>query len=90
MRAGIVEGYFTPTVARQAAYVTAHLPPTQSAALLGEVGNMQPSPSTLERLPKSLSQRWEAHRQAWETKLPGLSQSRLCANVGAVCNRDGA
>ena len=69
MRAGIVEGYFTPSAARQAAYVTAHLPPTQSAALLGEVGNMQPSPSTLERLPKGLSERWEAHRQAWETQL---------------------
>ena len=69
MRAGIVEGFFTPTAARQAAYVTAHLPPTQSAALLGEVGNMQPSPSTLERLPKGLSERWEAHRQAWETQL---------------------
>jgi len=69
MRAGIVEGFFTPRAARQAAYVTAHLPPTQSAALLGEVGNMHPSPSTLERLPKGLSERWEAHRQAWETQL---------------------
>jgi hypothetical protein len=69
MRAGIVEGFFTPAAARQAAYVTAHLPPAQGAALFGELGNMQPSPSSLERLPKGLSARWEAHRQAWETEL---------------------
>ncbi len=69
MRAGIVEGFFTPAAARQAAYVTAQLPPAQGAALFGELGNMQPSPSSLERLPKGLSTQWEAHRQAWETEL---------------------
>ena len=37
MRAGIVEGLFTPSAARQAAYVTGHLPSTQSAARLGAV-----------------------------------------------------
>ena len=33
---------------------------------------MQPSPSSLERLPKNLSARWEAHRDAWEAHLRTL------------------
>jgi hypothetical protein len=72
MRAGIVEGFFTPAAARQAAYVVAHLPPATGADLFGELGGMQPSPSSLERLPKSLSERWEAHREAWEAHLRTL------------------
>lgn len=72
MRAGIVEGFFTPAAARQAAYVVAHLPPATGADLFGELGGMQPSPSSLERLPKRLSARWEAHREAWEAQLRTL------------------
>jgi len=72
MRAGIVEGFFTPAAARQAAYVVAHLPPATGADLFGELGGMQPSPSSLERLPKHLSARWEAHREAWEAHLRTL------------------
>lgn len=72
MRAGIVEGFFTPAAARQAAYVVAHLPPATGADLFGELGGMQPSPSSLERLPKRLSERWEAHREAWEAHLQTL------------------
>ncbi|MBI4671763.1 MAG: hypothetical protein HY741_08870 [Chloroflexi bacterium] len=69
LRAGIIEGFFTPAAARQAAYVVAHMPPATGAALFNELGSMRPSPSSLERLPKGLSARWEAHRQDWETQL---------------------
>jgi len=69
LQAGIVEGFFTPLAARRAAYVVAHLPPATGAALLVELGNMQPAASSLERLPKGLSARWEAHRQDWEAHL---------------------
>lgn len=69
MRAGVIEGYFTPAAARQAAFVTAQLPPTQGAELFAELGGMQPSASSLERLPKGLSERWETHRQEWEAEL---------------------
>ena len=72
MRAGIVTGFFTPAAARQAAYVVAHLPPATGADLFGELGGMHPSPSSLERLPKNLSERWEAHREAWEAHLRTL------------------
>lgn len=69
LQAGIVEGFFTPVAARRAAYVVAHLPPATGAALFVELGSMQPSASSLERLPKGLSARWEAHRQDWEAQL---------------------
>ncbi len=77
LQAGIVEGFFTPVAARQAAYVVAHLPPAASAALFVELGSMQPSASSLDRLPKGLSARWEVHRQDWEAQL------RLCEDVPA-------
>jgi len=69
LQAGIVEGFFTPTAARQAAYVVAHMPPTTGAALFAELSSMRPSASSLERLPKGLSACWEAHRQDWEAHL---------------------
>ena len=69
LRVGILGGYFTPRAARQGAYVMAHLTSGESEALFGEVGNMQPSRSSLDRLPKELSPHWEQHRVAWEMKL---------------------
>lgn len=72
LRAGMVQGFFTPAAARQAAYVAAHLPPATGADLFGELGGMQPSPSSLERLPKGLSERWETQREAWEAQLRTL------------------
>lgn len=72
LQAGIIEGFFTPVAARRAAYVVAHLPPVTGAALFVELGSMQPSASSLERLPKGLSARWEAHRQDWEAHLRTL------------------
>jgi hypothetical protein len=77
LQAGIVEGFFTPVAARRAAYVVAHLPPATAAALFVELGHMRPSASSLERLPKGLSARWEAHRQEWEAHL------RTCEAVPA-------
>jgi hypothetical protein len=72
LRVGIVGGYFTPRAARQGAFVMAHLTAGESEALFGEVGNMQPSRSSLDRLPKELSPQWEAQRVAWEINLRQL------------------
>lgn len=66
LRAGIIRGYFTPRAARQAAFVTAHLTPGESAALFEELDGMRPSRSNLDRLPKELSRRWESQRSDWE------------------------
>ena len=66
LRAGIIRGYFTPRAARQAAFVTAHLTPGESAALFEELEGMHPSRSNLDRLPKELSCHWERQRSDWE------------------------
>ena len=59
LRAGIVQGHWTPLAARQASCVVAQMTPKEGAALLGELGNMAPSKSSLDRLPKGLSARRE-------------------------------
>ncbi|MGH7372172.1 MAG: hypothetical protein ACREJK_10065, partial [Candidatus Methylomirabilales bacterium] len=69
LRAGIVEGRWTPLAARQAAFVVAHLTPQEGEDLFRELGNMTPSKSSLDRLPKQLSGRWEAERERFEAAL---------------------
>ena len=55
LRAGIIEGHWTPLAARQASCVVAQMTPSEGEALLRELGNMAPSKSSLDRLPKALS-----------------------------------
>jgi hypothetical protein len=43
--------------------------PGEAEAHFQELGNMQPSRSSLERLPKALNERWEAARERFEAKL---------------------
>ena len=57
LRAGIVEGHWTPLAARQASRVVAQMTPSEGEGLLRELGNMVPSKSSLDRLPKG--PRWE-------------------------------
>lgn len=68
-RAGIVEGHWTPLAARQAMWVVSHLTPGEGEALFAELGNMRPSKSALDRLPKRLSGRWKAAREHFEATL---------------------
>jgi|APFre7841882724_1041349.scaffolds.fasta_scaffold45797_1 hypothetical protein len=69
LRSGIMAGYFTPRAARQGAFAMAHLTPGESAAMFSEIGNMQPSRSSLDRLTKALSPHWESQRVTWEGQL---------------------
>jgi len=69
LRAGIVEGHWTPLAARQASYLVAQLTPQECEATLRELGNMTPSKSSLDRLPKALSERWEGEREGHEAAL---------------------
>lgn len=69
LRAGIVEGHWTPLAARQGSFLVAHLTPQECENTLRELGNMAPSKSSLDRLPKGLSARWEAHREEYEAAL---------------------
>lgn len=69
LRVGVIGGLFTPRAARIGAFAMAHLSSREVTALLSEIGGMQPSTSTLDRLPKVLSVTWESHRGAWEDAL---------------------
>jgi len=69
LRAGIINGYFTPRAARQAAFVMAHLTSGESEALFDELEGMCPSRSSLDRIPKELSKHWEPGRIEKEARL---------------------
>src|SRR6266705_2110038 len=69
LRAGIIEGAWTPLAAKQATWVVAHLTPKEGEELFDLLGNMTPSKSTLDRLPKALQGHWEAQRPRFEATL---------------------
>lgn len=69
LRSGIIEGAWTPLAAKQATWVVAHLTPQEGEELFALLGNMTPSKSTLDRLPKALHAQWEAHRPQFEATL---------------------
>ena len=69
LRAGIVEGRWTPLAAKQAVWVVAHLTPGEGEELFKRLGNMTPSKSSLDRLPKQISHQWEAQREEFEAAL---------------------
>lgn len=57
LRAGIVEGYWTPKAAKQAVWMVAQMPPGEAKSLLDLMGNMTPSESALARLPRKFNDR---------------------------------
>lgn len=69
LRLGIVEGFWTQRAAQQASWVVTQMTPKSAEALFERVGNMDPSKSSLDRLPKALGERWEAEREAYEQVL---------------------
>ena len=84
LRSGIIAGYFTPDAARQGAFAMAHLTPGESEAVFSQIGNMQPSRSSLDRLTKVLSPHWEEHREAWEAQLRQTETVPATAQVMAI------
>lgn len=71
LRAGVIEGLWTPRAAKQAAFVVTNLPPQEGENLFAEIGGMRPSKSSLDRLPKQLGERWEEGRIQYEQALRG-------------------
>ena len=69
LRAGMVEGHWTPLAARHASHMVAEMTPAHAETTLRELGNMAPSKSSLDRLPKGVSARWEAERERFEASL---------------------
>ena len=69
LRAGVIGGFWTPLAAKQATWVVAHLTPQEGEDLFGLLGGMKPSKSSLDRLPKDVSARWEKERVKFEAAL---------------------
>lgn len=82
LRAGIIEGAWTPRAARIMATMVTEVPPSDAARLIAEFGGMTPSGSSLDRLPKSLSERWEEHRVEWEEAL--RTQDRVPTEAATI------
>jgi hypothetical protein len=72
-RAGIMGGFWTQEAAKQATWVVAQMTPGLSEELFERVGNMAPSKSSLDRLPKILHENWEADRKAFEAELRAVT-----------------
>ena len=84
LRAGIVEGFFTPLAARMGLWVLPHLTPAEAEQLFHELGGMSASRSSLDRLPKALSEKWEERRAQWEEQLRGQEPPPTKAAMLAV------
>jgi hypothetical protein len=82
LRAGIVEGFWTPHAARLAALSVSDMTPYRAETFFRELRMMAPSRSSLDRLPKALNERWEADRQAYEERL--LEAAEIPAEAVAV------
>lgn len=74
LRAGLVEGRYSPLAAKQATWTVAHLTPQEGEDLFRLLGGMTPSKSSLDRLPKALSEKWEQSREAFEEALRAQEQ----------------
>jgi hypothetical protein len=68
-RLGIVEGRYTPRMARVATRLCAVMTDEEGADLLAEVGTAQMSKSTLSRLPRAMAARYEQHRDVIEANV---------------------
>jgi hypothetical protein len=66
---GVVGDFWTPRAAQQALWVVTQMTPKKGAELFERVGNMAPSKSSLDRLPKIVAERWEQSREALEAAL---------------------
>jgi len=69
VRAGLVDARWTPLLARVMARAVASTTPKEAAELFAEFGGATPSTSSLDRLPKGVSEMWEAARPGFETEL---------------------
>ncbi len=69
LRAGIVEGFWTPRAAKLAALSVSDMTSYRSEHFFRELGMMAPSRSSLDRLPKALNAQWEANRDNYESRL---------------------
>jgi hypothetical protein len=82
LRAGVVEGCWTPCAAEVMAQSVALMTPYEAEGFLPKLGGLAPSRSSLDRLPKALSKRWEENRTVWEDAI--RSQETVPIEAGIV------
>jgi hypothetical protein len=80
LRLGIVGEFWTPKAAKTALWVVAQMTPQKAEELFERTGGMAPSKSSLDRLPKLVSEEWERDREAHEAAL----RDALVIPAGAV------
>ena len=66
---GIVEQFWTPQAAKQAIHLVSLLTPAEVETVFEELGHMRPSKSSLDRLPKQLSNQWEVQRDTLDGQM---------------------
>jgi len=69
LRLGIVGEFWSQKAAKAALWVVAQMTPQKAEELFKRTGSMTPSKSSLDRLPKIVSEDWEAHRENYEVAL---------------------
>lgn len=69
LRAGIVEGFWTPHAAKLAALCVTDMTPKRAESFFKELRMMEPSRSSLDRLPKALNEHWERNRVSYEQRV---------------------
>lgn len=69
LQAGIIEGYWTPLAAQQSMWALAHLTPRETETMLLRFKGMNPSRSSLDRLPKAINEAWEPQTVSYHTQL---------------------
>jgi hypothetical protein len=69
LKVGIIGKFWTPMAAEQAAWVVSQLTPQNAEKLFERMGNMAPSKSSLDRLPKELAERWNDDSKGHEEAL---------------------
>ena len=80
---GMIGDFWTPRAAQQALWVVTQMTPQKGEALFERMGNQDPSKSSLDRLPKLLSERWEDNREAFEKALrDGLEIPEGTVSIG--------
>lgn len=84
LRAGIVQGRWTPGAASLAVWAVAHVTPTEAAEWFRRAGGMAPSRASLDRLPKALHADWEEQRTRFEECVRAVEEVPEAATVVAV------
>lgn len=68
IRLGMID-FWTPQAAKTATWFVSHMVPQKAEEAFERLGGMTPSKSSLDRIPKVMSSRWEEDREAYEAAL---------------------